>query len=172
VRERADEFEQVRELLAEREPVLKRSLRALPNEALEAMARGLEKHREQLGPGRLFQSANGGGCAVGVMLRELEPETYARGRVSFWLRDRWRGGCRSYRSAVGRNPRLKHLEWLFDDAVALLREASPRRPQRIAAALVGDWMREEIAAELNWRELAWGARPADVPRGPAVGTPA
>jgi hypothetical protein len=56
--------------------------------------------------------------------------------------------------------------------VALLRRAWPEASRRTAAALAGDWVREEIAAELNWREIAWGARPADVPRGGAVETAA
>ena len=152
--------------------VLRRSLRALPDPFLAAMARGLEKHRDQLVPGRLFSSADGGGCAVGVMLRELEPETYAGGRLKFWLRDRWRRGSRSYRDAMGRNPRLKHLEWVFDDAVALLRRSPPQPSRRTAAALAGDWVREGIEAELRWRALERAAGAADAPCGAVVGAAA
>ena len=152
MREQRDQLEQVQALLDERRGVLRRALRALPDRFLRAMAAGLERHRERLVPGRLYASADGGGCAVGVMLRELEPETYARRRVRFWLRDRWRRGSRSYHDAMGQNPRLKHLEWVFDDAVKLLR-SERGLTRRTAGALAGDWVREEIGAELRWREL-------------------
>ena len=163
--------EQAEALLAERDGVLRRSLHALPEPFLAAMARGLESHRDELVPGRLFSSPEGGGCAVGVMLRELEPETYAGGRVRFWLRDRWRRGSRSYRDVLCRNPRLKHLEWVFDDAVELLRHATPGASRRDAAALAGDWVREAIEAELRWRRLKQAAT-ADASRAPASGVAA
>ena len=163
-----DQLEQVRELLDERRTVLRRALRALPDRFLGAMAAGLEKHRERLVPGRLYASAGGGGCAVGVMLRQLEPETYARRRLRFWLRDRWRRGSRSYHDAMGRNPRLKHLEWVFDDAVKLLR-SERGLTRRSAGGLAGDWVREEIDAELRWRELRRSAAGRSAAPGRALG---
>jgi hypothetical protein len=163
MRQRAEDAEAVRGLLAERRLVLRRSVRALPGAFLAAMDRGLAKHREQLVPGRLFKSPDGGGCAVGVMLRELEPETYSRGRLRFWLRDRWRGGSRSYHGELARNPRLKHIEWIFDDIVELLRRERPGLSLSEAAALAGDCVREEIARELGWRQVQRSARAPAAP---------
>jgi hypothetical protein len=136
--------------------VLRRSLRALSDPFLEAMATGLERHGEHLIPGRLFAGRRSGGCLIGVTLRELDRETYERGPVSFWLRDRWRRGSRSYRGPVARNPRLRHLEWVFDDAVEIVRRAHPRLPPSQAAVAAGRWVRVAVEAELRWRELTGG----------------
>jgi hypothetical protein len=134
-------------MLVERRQMLRRTLRGLPDDQLEALATGLERHEEQLVPGRLFKSTAGGGCAVGVMLRELDAVP-KRGTAAFWLRDRWRRSVTSYRE-IGRQPRLRHLEWGFDAAVELLRRAGVQRTEAVVA--VGRWLRELTRYELAWR---------------------
>ena len=112
--------------ISDRQQVLRRTIRALPQPMLDALLRGLDRHGDQLVGGRLFKSRTEGGCAVGVMLLELDPELRSRGRLRFWLRDRWRRGTYSYRGALSRNPRLKHLEWIFDSLVEDLRRRRRR----------------------------------------------
>jgi hypothetical protein len=134
-------------LLVERRQMLRRTLRGLGGRQLEALASGLERHGHELVAGRLFKSAGGGGCAVGVMLRELEAVP-ARGMARFWLRDRWRRSATSYR-AVRREPRLRHLEWGFDAVVKRLRLAGATRDG--AAAAAGQWLLQLAHHELAWR---------------------
>src|SRR3954471_18222441 len=111
------------ETVAERTPTLRRTLRGLPDTMLAALVRALENHVHELVPGRLFRDRSGGGCAVGLMLRELDPERYESGSaLRFWLRDRWRRRAHSYPELAG-NPRLRHLEWIFDRSVEELRAA-------------------------------------------------
>jgi hypothetical protein len=137
------------EAVAERTPTLRRTLRGLPDTMLSALIRALEKHREDLVPGRLFRDRGGGGCAVGLMLRELDPDRYESGStLRFWLRDRWRRRAHSY-PELARNPRLRHLEWIFDRSVEELAPAGARR--RSAAAAVGAWILREARLELGWR---------------------
>ncbi len=140
---------------SEREAVLRRTLRALPDEMLEALARGLERHADRLVGGRLYAGAAGGGCAVGVMLRELEPDAYSR-RLRFWLRHGWRRRVSWYRRRLPQQRRLRHLEWLFDRAVEEARGRLPRSDRGQAAALVGRWIRFEALAELRWRGVRRG----------------
>jgi hypothetical protein len=148
-------------LLVERRQMLRRTLRGLSRPQLEALASGLERHREELVAGRLFKSTGGGGCAVGVMLRELDAVP-TRGAARFWLRDRWRRSVTSYR-AIRRQPRLRHLEWGFDAAVKRLREAGVERSE--AAAAAGDWLHDLTSQELAWRAatslLSAGGRGAE-----------
>lgn len=109
---------------------------------LSALWRGLDRHGDELVAGRLFKSRGSGGCAVGVMLLELDPGLAGRGRVRFWLRDRWRRGTRSYRGPLATNPRLKHLEWIFDSLV-----------DDLGVASAGRYVRLEAERELQWRAL-------------------
>lgn len=134
-------------MLVERRQMLRRTLRGLSDLQLEALATGLERHEEQLVAGRLFKSTGGGGCAVGVMLRELDAVP-SRGAAAFWLRDRWRRSVTSY-GEMARQPRLRHLEWGFDAAVELLRGAGVKREEAVAA--VGRWLRQLAGYELAWR---------------------
>jgi hypothetical protein len=134
-------------MLVERRQMLRRTLRGLPDAQLAALATGLERHEQQLVAGRLFKSTGGGGCAVGVMLRELDAVPN-RGTAAFWLRDRWRRSVTSYRE-MERQPRLRHLEWGFDAAVELLRGAGVKRAEAVAA--VGRWLRELAGYEVAWR---------------------
>lgn len=116
---------------------------------MRALAAGLERNRGQLVSGRLFKSSGGGGCAVGVMLLELEAVPVRSG-ARFWLRDRWRRSMTSYR-AVRSQPRLRHLEWSFDDAVERLRAAGADRA--VAVGAVGAWLEGFAHSELAWRDL-------------------
>jgi hypothetical protein len=150
--------------LAERQAVLRRTLRGLPDEMLRALADGLERYGDQLVTGRLYRSARGGGCAVGVMLRELEPEGYSMGRVRFWAHHGWRRKARSYGSHGAPSPRLRHLEWSFDDAVELTRRVPGGGDRRAATRSVGTWMTEAARQELAWRSIGDSAtRPVAEP---------
>lgn len=137
-------------MLVERRQMLRRTLRGLSGRQLEALSAGLERHSEELVAGRLFKSTAGGGCAVGVMLRELDAVP-TRGTAGFWLRDRWRRSATSY-PAIRRQPRLRHLEWGFDAAVQRLRIAGIKPTAAVAA--VGQWLRQLADYELAWRAQA------------------
>jgi hypothetical protein len=134
-------------LLVERRQMLRRTLRGLSTPQLEALAAGLERQGDELVAGRLFKSAGGGGCAVGVMLRELEavPKT---GTARFWLRDRWRRSATSY-PAIRHEPRLRHLEWGFDAVVQRLGMVGVTRADAVTAA--GRWLLDLARQELAWR---------------------
>jgi hypothetical protein len=125
-----------------------RALQHLPEELLRAMARGLRAHADDLAPGVLFRSHSSGGCAVGITLRELAPEAFDFGWLRFWLWQRWRRGVE--RDVARRFPRLKHLQWHFDEAVTELKEA--RYPQ--PAKAVGLWLAASAEAELRSRRSA------------------
>jgi hypothetical protein len=136
--------------VAERTPTLRRTLRGLPDAMLAALVRALDKHVHELVPGRLFRDRDGGGCAVGLMLRELDPDRYeSRSAVGFWLRDRWRRRAHSY-PELADNPRLRHLEWIFDRSVEELRAAGSGSRQSVATT-VGGWILKEARQELGWR---------------------
>jgi hypothetical protein len=139
---------------AERGPVLRRTLRGLPDASLAALVRGLDRAGDRLAPGRLFRSG-GGGCPVGVMLHELEPDAYPARGTRFWLLHAWRRRVRRYPGLARAHPRLQHLEWIFDRAAVASSERGLSR--RDAALAVGRWFRAEAAAELDWRGLALGA---------------
>jgi hypothetical protein len=126
---------------------------------LSALWRGLDRHGDELISGRLFKTRESGGCAVGVMLLELDPALAERGRLRFWLLDRWRRGTRSYRGPLARNPRLKHLEWIFDSLVADL-----------GVTAAGHCVRLEAERELRWRGLVRAPSLLHDPR-PVIATP-
>ena len=109
------------EFRAERGPVLRRTLRGLPDDWLSALVRGIDRAGPRLAKARLFRGPDGG-CAVGVMLRELEPDRYGARGPRFWLLHAWRRRVRWYRGLARRHPRLQHLEWTFDRASDAARE--------------------------------------------------
>src|ERR687896_2379440 len=74
--------------------VLRRTLRGLSTSELAALADGLRRHRGHLVAGRLFSPRRGSGCAVGVMLLELNAVT-GRG-MRFWTRHGWGRSAASY----------------------------------------------------------------------------
>jgi hypothetical protein len=134
-------------VLAERRDVLRRTLRALPNELLAALIRGLEANEDNLVHGRLFTTRGGGGCAVGVMLRELRPDRFSPQRLRPWSIVTWRRTSASLGGEIGRNPRLRHLEWTFDGAVNHIERLCGISPTA-AASLVGRWFRVDAQLEL------------------------
>jgi len=142
----------------EREAVLRRTLTGLPDHLLGALVDGLDHERGHLVDGRLFLSSAGGGCAVGVLLRELDPEAFEAGRLRFWLRHGWRRTVASYREVAKRQPRLRHLEWIFDASVSATRRAEPALSQRAAADRVGRWIEASARAEIARRN-----RPSERP---------
>jgi hypothetical protein len=127
-----------------------RALQHLPDELLRAMVRGLRAHAEDLVPGVLFRNQSSGGCAVGITLRELAPEAFDFGWLRFWLWQRWRRGVE--RDVGRRFPRLKHLQWHFDEAVTELNEAGYPQPARA----VGLWLAASADAELRSRRSPVG----------------
>jgi hypothetical protein len=146
---------------AELASAVARALQHLPDELLSAMARGLQTHAHDLAPGILFRGNSSGGCAVGITLRELAPDAFEFGWLQFWLWQRWRRGVE--RDVASRYPRLRHLQWYFDEAVAGLEDAGCEpRP----AKAVGLWLAESAEAELGARRSAVAAR-RSLPRRPA-----
>lgn len=147
----ASERERTQGLVSERTAVFRRSLRGLPDDMVAALASGLDKHRGQLVSGRLYKSRKAGGCIVGVMLREWDPARYEHGPLRFWMIDRWRRRARSYGGPLRRNPRLRHIEWTFDGAVAELLAARPGLRRAEACAAVGETFHRAVRDELAWR---------------------
>jgi hypothetical protein len=136
-----------------------RALQHLPEEMLFAMVRGLRTYADDLAPGVLFRKHSSGGCAVGITLRELAPEAFDFGRLRFWLWHRWRRGVE--RDVARRFPRLKHLQWYFDEAVSELKEAGYPQPAKV----VGLWLAASAEAELGSRRSAVAETRRLPPRG-------
>lgn len=126
-----------------------RALQHLPDELLRAMVRGLRAHADDLAPGVLFRGSSSGGCAVGITLRELAPDAFKFGRLRFWMWHRWRPGIE--RDVAQRYPRLKHLQWYFDEAVAELETVGRERKP---AESIGLWLAASAEAELEARRSA------------------
>jgi len=112
------------EIVGERSVIFHRALRGLPLTLLEPLVRGLRRHADSLVPGRLV--AGNGGCALGMMLRELasdpsrqetgalpprrrRPGASARGSSIY---ERWPQLAKAY-------PRLSHVEIIFDATSAV-----------------------------------------------------
>lgn len=136
---------------------VRRSLQRLPDKLLLAMVRGLRSNADDLAPGALFRRRDGGGCAVGVTLRELAPDAFQFGRIEFWLWRRWRRGVEA--DVARRFPQLQQLQRLFDDAVREIEEISCDGQ---AAKAVGLWFAASAEAELQARDT-----PARATRWPA-----
>jgi hypothetical protein len=134
------------------------ALRHLPDVLLRAMVSGLGAHADELAPGVLFRGTSSGGCAVGITLRELAPDAFEFGLFRFWLWQRWRRGVE--RDVARRHPRLKHLQWYFDEAVAELEQAG-REPQ--PAKAVGLWLAASAEAELTARGAGSDRKPTGGP---------
>jgi hypothetical protein len=136
-----------------REPVLARVLSHLPDDVLSALAHGLERHAGRLEVGRLYADYDGGGCAVGVMLRELTPSEYDRGRLHFWARRHRHRSVLSERVKFERSlvTRLSHVEMCFDRTALTLCEHAEAEDVRTAANATGRWMAEECRQQLRAR---------------------
>jgi hypothetical protein len=152
------------DLARERGVVLHRALRHLPTGLLEPLLSALRRNADRLVPNRLYEEGGDGGCAVGMMLRELEAgERHAVGarRLRRW---------RPKRSVVDQHPelarahpRLAHIEIVFDNSCAALRSRRPALTEREAARRVGLWMAAEVQAEVNLRHLELRAEAAPLP---------
>jgi hypothetical protein len=137
------------DVLADWHGVLRRTLRGLSTRELAALVAGLRHHRGRLVAGRLFGRWRGSGCAVGVMLLELN--AVPGHGMSFWTRHGWRRSSASYGTART-HPRLRHLEWAFDRSVERARATGRGRREAIDA--IGRWFEVETERELAWRRLA------------------
>jgi hypothetical protein len=146
------------------EVLLLRTLRGLPDPLLAALLSGLEQHGDELMPGRLYRSPTGGGCAVGLMVRELDPAAFETGRLRFWLRHGWRRAAGGYGGVLASCPRVRHLEYLFDRSVASVQAAAPGTDARTAARSVGSWLTAQARVELGRRH---DDVPAWVPAAPS-----
>jgi hypothetical protein len=140
----------------ERKQVLDRSLRHLPEAALDAMRRGLDRHDGRLRPGKLFSDE--GVCAVGAMMRELFPgHRVDRGLIGR-LRPRQKSVVQVYPQLARSLPRLAHVEICFDNTVRICREHDPSRSVAEWAQAVGRWFAGCLHVELEHRR-----RPAAAP---------
>ena len=136
----------------ERKQVLDRALQHLPNEVLDAMRRGLDRHDGRLRPGKLFSAE--GGCAVGVMLRELYPRYRAERGLIGRLRPPKQSIVDEHPQLAQSLPRLVHVEIWFDFTVQACRERDPSRTVAEWAQAVGRWCAGCLYVELERREMA------------------
>lgn len=145
------------EIVGERSVVLHRALRGLPLTLLEPLLRGLRRHADSLVPGQLV--AGDGGCALGVMLRELAVDPGRQQEGALPPRRRRRGASvkdpsiyETWPQLAKAYPRLPHVEIIFDatcDELALRTDV----PAADVPGVVGLWMAAEIQAEVNVRHL-------------------
>lgn len=153
-------------IAAERKPILDRTLRHLPDAVLDAMRRGLDRHDGRLQPGKLFSKE--GGCAVGVMLRELFPSH----RADRGLLDRLRPPRESIvdeHPRLARSlPRLPHIEIWFDATIRICREHDPSRSVAEWAQAVGRWCAGCLYVELEHRAMTLQPAVATETRAPAL----
>lgn len=147
----------------DRAPVLRHTLVHLPSEMLEALVAGLEANSDHLIAGRLFESRTGGGCAVGVMLRELDPVRYGRNPLRYWLNWRRMERVSDDRKLATAHPRLRHLEHAFDTTVEKTLAERPELEETEVTRAVGLWFSAAARAELaRRRPPIWPSRPRSV----------
>lgn len=156
-----------------REPILDQVLSHLPDELLSALAHGLDRHAGGLVAGRLYDRYDGGGCAVGVMLRELSPEAFRQGRLQFMVRrHRQRTILREptglHRSLV---TRLSHVEMCFDRTAVTLAEHAAAPDLAAAANVTGRWMAERCRQRLHERNRSFFVPESWMARRVAPGLP-
>lgn len=155
-------------LARERSALLHRALRELPVVLLEPMVAGLRRHADTLVAGSLY-SDDGGGCAVGMMLREIserpEPAAEAPRRAlgRLWpARLRFQSPTvREARPDLAKaNPRLAHLELFFDVTCEAMVDRLGLASCE-AARSVGLWMAAETQAEINLRHVELAVEDAE-----------
>jgi hypothetical protein len=132
------------DLAAERGAVLHRALRELPVGLLKPLLAGIRRHADSLVPGSL-QRGNGG-CAVAMMLRELEADVPRRRRrrsMTIWD---------ERPKLARRHPRLGHIEVIFDRTCLALLERH-HFSEAEAGRIVGLWMAAETQAEIVLRHV-------------------
>jgi hypothetical protein len=138
-------------LAVERKQVLDRTMRHLPDPVLDAMRRGLDRHDGRLRPGKLYTEE--GGCAVGVMLRELFPSYRARRGLLGRLRPRNQSIVDEHPQLARALPRLVHVEIWFDTTIQTCRERDPSRTVAEWAQAVGRWLAGCLYVELEHRGM-------------------
>lgn len=164
-------------LARERGLLLHRALRELPLPLLEPMLSGLRRNADALMPGSLY-GEDGGGCAVGMMLREISERPPAPGEAPRRrsLGRLWPGRLRfqsptirEARPELARaNPRLAHLELIFDVTCGAMADGLGLTSCE-AARSVGLWMAAETQAEINLRHVEISAEDCEAaPALPAV----
>jgi hypothetical protein len=132
------------DVAAERGAVLHRALRELPVGLLEPLLRGIRRHADSLVPGSLHRGD--GGCAVAMMLRELDSGVSRRRRrknMTIWD---------ERPKLARRHPRIAHIEVIFDRTCLALLERHDISEEE-AGRVVGLWMAAETQAEINLRHL-------------------
>jgi len=147
------------DLARERSVLLHRALRELPVLLLEPMLTGLRRHSDALTAGSLY-SDDGGGCAVGMMLREISKRPGSAREVRRPLERLWPKRLRFQSPTIREerpdlakaNPRLHHLELIFDVTCERMVAALGLSPAQ-AARSVGLWMAAETQAEINLRHV-------------------
>lgn len=160
-------------IIDDREYTLRRVLSDLPDPLLAALISGLELHGGKLRSGTLYASHESS-CACGAMIRQLYPEQFECGRLTFFVRHRWRKRAASYGGTLQTDMHVAWLEAIFDRAVHLTRRARRDVKERIASRVAGEWMLAEAERELalryerieaglpsvaSWRDLplrSWG----------------
>lgn len=144
---------------AHRDETLRGIATHLSDPILDALGSAIVTHADHLSPGRLY-NRSGGGCAVGVLLRELYPETCGPGRVS-WLRARRRYTIRQETGdLLGPDTlRLEHIERCFDATCRAVACHNPSMRRGETARHVGLWMACILADERARRD----ALPSDQP---------
>ena len=151
--EAADKFQArhiYRAFRAERNQALHHVLGKLPDDFIVYLIEGLEG-ADVITPGRLF-AGDRGGCAVGVTLRALDPDSY-RGRRLLWGRRLRRSIFRLRRSLAREIRHLYALEQVFDRSVFMLQEEFPHVPGEQIAEATAHWVAGEARAELLLREM-------------------
>jgi hypothetical protein len=144
-------------VIVDRGVVVASALKKLPDHVLEAMVVGLESNIDRLRPGRLF-SGDGGGCVVGVTLKELYPARYDPGRVR-WLYQRRMKGIGWDREIANKHVRLRHVELAFDRCVEMTRGVRRDLAVETVVRAVGMWFSAEAQAELERRRRETEASP-------------
>jgi hypothetical protein len=161
-----------------REHVLDMVLGHLPDELLSALALGLERHAGRLIAGQLYDAHDGGGCAVGVMLRELSPSAYRTGRVRFRVRRHRHRSVLTERTDFDHSllTRLSHIEMCFDRTAVSLSEHTGAPDLPAAANATGRWMAEACRRRLRTRNRGFFVpedwRPRSMHLGPERWRPA
>jgi hypothetical protein len=122
-------------------------------ELLEPLLRGIRRHADSLLPGSLHRGD--GGCAVAMMLRELDGHRRIRRRGTNTIWD-------ERPELARRHPRLGHIEVMFDRTCRAVLERHDL-PEQEVAQMVGLWMAAETQAEINLRHLEESASGEEVP---------
>lgn len=145
------------EIVGDRGVVLHRALRGLPLTLLEPLLRGLRRHADSLVPGHLV--AGNGGCALGVMLRELSADRSWQASGALPPRRRRRGASahdpsiyETWPQLSKAYPRLPHVEIIFDATCEELAQRTDL-PQEDVPRVVGLWMAAETQSEINMRHM-------------------